>query len=227
MIGRFGVRHRVDIELIGFLWEERTAIAEFDGGLSRAEAEGLAWREIDGLLALIECGSGKSPAGSGVTSQWLPPPPSHHRAEMAQFRPRSRSRSRLWCRKPYLAPKTALTATCGELGCLWERGRCPCRRWVGRFSPHGSRDGSLGPHVRGLPDSPRAPEGKLQRSDGYSGRTEYMQPSGVMDLTGPCRDMSSPHPKCYAYPNSHPLRGCRFTRALALSLSVNLPSRKS
>jgi hypothetical protein len=30
----------------------------------------------------------------------------------------------------------------------------------------------------------------------------------------------------YAYPYSHPLRGFRFSRALALSLLVNLPSRK-
>jgi len=28
-------------------WEERAAIAEFDGGLSRKEAEALAWKEDD------------------------------------------------------------------------------------------------------------------------------------------------------------------------------------
>ena len=31
----------------------------------------------------------------------------------------------------------------------------------------------------------------------------------------------------YAYPNSHPFRGSRFSKALALSLLVNLPCRKS
>ncbi len=42
----------------------------------------------------------------------------------------------------------------------------------------------------------------------------------VSQATGPCVSH-------YAYPNSHPLRGSRFNRALALSLLVNLPVRKS
>lgn len=41
-------------------WEERAAIAEFDGGLTRAEAEALAWAEDD----LRRCGSFLCPPGT-------------------------------------------------------------------------------------------------------------------------------------------------------------------
>lgn len=83
MLGRFGTRrgpwsHRDSLDTIGFLWQERAAIAELDGGLSREDAEQLAWREVNALLALIEQGSERLPAGAGVTSQWLPPPPSYY-----------------------------------------------------------------------------------------------------------------------------------------------------
>ena len=83
MIGRFGTRrgpwtHKGILETISVIWQERAAIAEYDGSLSRDDAEQLAWREVSAFLALIEPGSGKSPAGAGVTSQWLPPPPSYY-----------------------------------------------------------------------------------------------------------------------------------------------------
>jgi hypothetical protein len=68
--------HRDVQEFIGFLWQERAAIAEFDGGLSREEAEQLALDGIGYILATIEAGSERAPVGSGVTSQWLPLPPS-------------------------------------------------------------------------------------------------------------------------------------------------------
>ena len=68
--------HKGILEAVGVIWQERAAIAEFDGGLSREDAEQLARREIDGLLALTKCDTGRSPAGAGVTSHWLPPPPS-------------------------------------------------------------------------------------------------------------------------------------------------------
>lgn len=83
MRGRFGRgrghrTHNDILDIIGSIWQERAAIAEFEGRLSREDAEQLAWREVNAFLALIECGSGKSPAGSGVTSHWLPPPPSYY-----------------------------------------------------------------------------------------------------------------------------------------------------
>ena len=64
------------LSLIGFLKEERAAIAEFHGGLSRDAAEALAWAEIDALLERAERGADRLPNGAGVTSQWLPPPAS-------------------------------------------------------------------------------------------------------------------------------------------------------
>jgi len=83
MRGRFG-RGRGSwtqediLDIIGSIWQERAAITEFNGGLSREDAERLAWDEVNALLALVESGSGRAPVGSGVTSQWLPPPPSYY-----------------------------------------------------------------------------------------------------------------------------------------------------
>ena len=78
MLGRFGLRRRIAgqeevLKLLGFLKEERAAIAEFHGGLPRKDAEALAWAEID---ALLERTAERRPSGAGVTSQWLPPPAS-------------------------------------------------------------------------------------------------------------------------------------------------------
>jgi len=60
------------------MWQERAAIAEFDGGLPRYDAEQLAWREVTAILADIEADASRLPAGSGVTSQWQPPPRSYY-----------------------------------------------------------------------------------------------------------------------------------------------------
>ena len=88
MLGRFGLRRRIAgqeeaLALLGFLKEERAAIAEYHGGLPRADAEALAWAEIDALLERAERGDDRRPSGAGVTSQWLPPPLSayHETAE--------------------------------------------------------------------------------------------------------------------------------------------------
>jgi hypothetical protein len=48
MLGRFGTRrglwtNKSILGAVGFLWQERAAIAEFDGGLSREQAVELAW----------------------------------------------------------------------------------------------------------------------------------------------------------------------------------------
>ncbi len=83
MLGRFGTRrglwtNKGILEAVGLIWQERAAIAEFDGGLSREDAEQLAWGEVNAFLATIEPSSDRLPAGAGVTSQWLPPPPSYY-----------------------------------------------------------------------------------------------------------------------------------------------------
>jgi len=59
---------------IGYTFEERAAIHEHDGGLSRDEAERLAWeyveREWRGIL------SGARTKSRGPTEHWRPPPSS-------------------------------------------------------------------------------------------------------------------------------------------------------
>ena len=55
-----------------------------------------------------------------------------------------------------------------------------------------------------------------------------MNPRGIfITITSTPIGRQVSNPRAYTYPNSQPLRGSRFSRALALSLLVNLPSRKS
>ena len=83
MVSWFGPRrgpwtHQGILEIVGFLWQERAAIAEFDGGLSREDAEQLGWQEVNAFLAAIGGDPGKSPACTGATCHWRPPPPSYY-----------------------------------------------------------------------------------------------------------------------------------------------------
>ena len=77
MIGRSG-RGRIlasNPQLLaefGYRFQERAAIIEFNGGLSREDAETLAWTEMEALLGSIDRREGFA---RGATEHWQPPKP--------------------------------------------------------------------------------------------------------------------------------------------------------
>ena len=69
MLGRFGLRRRIAgqeeaLSLLGFVKEERAAIAEYHGGPLREDVEALAWAEMDALLERGERGAVYCPQGA-------------------------------------------------------------------------------------------------------------------------------------------------------------------
>jgi len=66
--GRLIARDPTLLREFGYLWQERAAIREYDGGLPRHEAELSAWEEVaEGKCANLP--------RRGVTRHWQPPKP--------------------------------------------------------------------------------------------------------------------------------------------------------
>lgn len=60
-----------DVEAIRERWNERPAIAEYDGGLSRTDAELLAWNEVRTCVVCLQETQGESDAVRLAGGGWL------------------------------------------------------------------------------------------------------------------------------------------------------------
>lgn len=56
----------------GYRFQERASIIEYHGGLDRADAEMLAWTEMEALLGSLDRRKGFA---RGATEHWQPPKP--------------------------------------------------------------------------------------------------------------------------------------------------------
>jgi hypothetical protein len=60
---------------LGLAFEERAGIIEYHGGLPRAEAERLAWREVQQRRELFLVTGRAHDPSKGPTAHWRPPRP--------------------------------------------------------------------------------------------------------------------------------------------------------